>query len=474
MEGKQEPPWRVQRLTLRIDGANFTLPYPFTYVSDPSVHRISPLESFMSGGRQILVMGTSFASLQQPKMGVFNGHGLVNDSLCTVLNDTLLVCPSPSVLEQTENKNNPLRSALLLDDGTMSGNGNGNGITSGMSSNHNHQLRLRVGFSMDADSSNSKDLERHYSELIRYVADPTFFAFANDGMVKAYSGESLVIDGENLRLAASEGEVNVTIGSRPCNLTSLSMTQLVCTPPPPDQKPGDTDELGRKTDNELPAVVVRVGSNIRYQVGYLRYEMSSVQYGFPPLLIGLLSVGGALLVLLSLLLLAFFRHRRSQAEREYKIIQLQMGTLKSQVVGMECRQIGHNFKQTFIRPDLPPRNGGNALTSTLKRNLPLSLKSPNYGDSGENESMNPYTATSPLDSHYQSVDERNVLHPYITRNVVSGIASDTLSSHYAAIDDPSQPYPRMLHLSKQPIYESSDNERMRSTLYPRNLYEAAI
>lgn len=459
----REPPQRVQRLTLRIDGANFTLPYPFTYVSDPTVHRISPLESFVSGGRNILVTGTSFASLQQPKMGVFNGHGLVNDSLCTVLNDTLLVCPSPSVREQTESKNNPLRSSMQQS--ALSGDVIGiNGIiSSGDGMGDSNQLRLRVGFSMDADSSRAKDLERHYSELIRYVSDPTFLSFPNEDQIKAYTGEALVIDGENLRLAASEAEVNVTVGTRPCNLTSLSMTQLVCLPP--EVKPTETDELGRKTDNGLPAVVVRVGQNIRYQVGYLRYDMSSVTYGFPPLLIGLLSVGGALLVLLSLLMLAFFRHRRSQAEREYKIIQLQMGTLKNAMVNMECRQVGQHLRQTFIRPDLPPRNG-NPLTSTLKRNLPLNP--PNYSD-GENDSMNPYAASSPLDSHYQTVDER--LHPYITRN---GITLADSGTHYAAIDDPSQPYPRMLHLSKQPIYESADSDRMRSTLYPRNLYEASI
>lgn len=95
-------PHRVERLTLRVDGANFTLPYPFTYVHDPSVHRVHPLESFVSGGRSLLVYGVNFASLQKPMIGVFNGHGLVNDSVCTVINDTLLVCPSPNVADEAE------------------------------------------------------------------------------------------------------------------------------------------------------------------------------------------------------------------------------------------------------------------------------------------------------------------------------------------------------------------------------------
>lgn len=57
-----------------------------------------------------------------------------------------------------------------------------------------------------------------------------------------------------MRLASTEGEINVTIGTRPCNLTSLSMTQLVCLPP--EVQPTGTDELGRRTENNLPMVVV--------------------------------------------------------------------------------------------------------------------------------------------------------------------------------------------------------------------------
>lgn len=443
----QETPRRVERLTLRVDGSNFTLPYPFTYVSDPFVQRISPLESFISGGRPLLVIGGSFAALQQPKMGVFNGHGMVNESLCSVINDTLLVCPSPSVRDEAENSA-PSSSSSSLARSSASAVRD---VSDVQMQQEQRELRLRVGFSMDADSTRAKELERHFPELIRYVADPKIFRFPNEG-VKPYTGESLVIDGENLRLAATEAEVNVTIGTRPCNLTSLSMTQLVCSPP--DVKPPETDEFGRKSDNDLPVVVVRIGSNLRYQVGYLRYEVAAT-YEFPPLAIALLGAAGALLLLISLIMLAVFRHKRSQAEREYKIIQLQMGTLKN-AVGMECRQ-GGACKQTCIsRPDLPPRNG-NPL-STLKRNLPI--KPPNYSD-GESDTMNPYAASSPLESHYQAVDDRT--HPYL-RSV--GVTD----SHYHTIDD-QHPYPRIMHF-KQPIY--GDNERMHSTtLYPRNLYEAS-
>jgi plexin A len=73
------------------------------------------------------------------------------------------------------------------------------------------------------------------------------------------SGESLVIEGENLRLASTESEVNVTIGTKSCNLTSLAATQLVCLPP--ELQPAGTDEIGRRTSSSLPMVVVSVDRN---------------------------------------------------------------------------------------------------------------------------------------------------------------------------------------------------------------------
>lgn len=46
-----------------------------------------------------------------------------------------------------------------------------------------------------------------------------------------------------------------------CNVTSLALTQLVCTPP--EEQPKSTDESGFKTSLNLPLVVVRVGTTLR-------------------------------------------------------------------------------------------------------------------------------------------------------------------------------------------------------------------
>lgn len=90
-----------------------------------------------------------------------------------------------------------------------------------------------------------RNLEKHFPNLrsqLLYVEDPKFIEFPNQ--VKTYKGDTLVIEGENLNSASDEADVVVTIGSKACNVTSLAMTQLVCSPP--EQQPADTDENGFK------------------------------------------------------------------------------------------------------------------------------------------------------------------------------------------------------------------------------------
>ncbi|CAL1289712.1 unnamed protein product [Larinioides sclopetarius] len=304
------PSYEVSQLILRIDGANITYPNPFTYTADPTLRYIHPLKSFMSGGRYVKVMGTNLTSVQQPRMVVFNEHNVVNETVCHVTNASTMLCPSPAVRpDSLKLRSQHWRSY--------------------------DEMRLKIGFIMD-DVQPVREMQNYFPTLpneIIYVPDPKFYVLSKDG-VKLYKGESLVIEGENMRLASTEGEINVTIGTRPCNLTSLSMTQLVCLPP--EAQPSGTDEMGRKTENSLPLVVVRAGTNLRYQIGYLRYEVAKT-YEFPPEAIGGIAAGAAILIVLSLIILAALRHKSSQAEREYKRIQLQMDTLENSVRS-ECKQ----------------------------------------------------------------------------------------------------------------------------------------
>ncbi|XP_076344644.1 plexin-B-like isoform X2 [Tachypleus tridentatus] len=309
------PDYSISALIFIIDNATLLLPNPFTYTVNPTILRIYPLKSFASGGRSVTVVGTSLQAIQQPRMAIFNNETLLNETVCVVISNTQMVCPSPSLS----------RDAVpsLLTHGKRN---------TGM---HLEELKFRIGFFMD-DVTSVRELQANFPTLhsdMVYVPDPRFFSFNGNG-IKLYKGESLVIEGEYLRLASTEFEVNVSIGTRPCNLTSLAMTQLVCLPP--EDQPQGTDELGRSTTNTLPMVVVRVGLNLRYEVGYLRYEVMKT-YKFPPEAIWGIAVGGALLMILSLVILVVLRHKSSLAEQEYKRIQLQMDTLENSVRS-ECKQ----------------------------------------------------------------------------------------------------------------------------------------
>uniref|UniRef100_T1IKW3 Uncharacterized protein n=1 Tax=Strigamia maritima TaxID=126957 RepID=T1IKW3_STRMM len=298
----------LNKLVVSVDGANRTLNYTFAFTRDPTISKISPTESFLSGGRHILVEGTDLTSIQLPRMAVYHKSKAVNETNCNVLNQTLMECPSPPVNKAQLQKfirNRRYASGLK------------------------GELRLRIGFIMDEVQSvmNLADNFPDVKHELVYFDDPKFIPFDRD-RIKLYKGDTLVIEGQNLKRATEQHEVNVTIGTKICNVTSLAMTQLVCTPP--THQPAGTDELGRITEHELPLVVIRVGDSLRFPIGYLRYEMMK-HYEFPPEAIGGIAAGGAFLVLLSIVTLIVYRRKSTQAERDYKRIQIQMDTLESNV-----------------------------------------------------------------------------------------------------------------------------------------------
>ncbi|KAG1679056.1 Plexin-B [Nymphon striatum] len=306
------PSYIVQNMTLHIDSAVRVLTKPFIYIADPTILKIQPLASYFSGGRSLTVLGTNLTSVQQPRFAIFQGKKFISETVCKVYSSSDMMCPSPTVelSKLFRYKRDIPRSRYRSN-------------------------RFRIGFIMD-DVETVKDLKRYFplvkSDLF-YVPDPIFYPFEND-QIKLYKGESLVIEGENLTLASEDREVNVTIGTRPCNVTSLAMNQLVCLPP--EVQPPGTDEIGRRTDHKLPLVVVRVGQNLRFPIGYLRYEVSK-QYEFPPEAVAGIAAGGATLILLSIIIMMIYRRKSTQAEREYKRIQIQMDTLESNVRS-ECKQ----------------------------------------------------------------------------------------------------------------------------------------
>lgn len=374
-------PEPIKVLTLVVDGANRTYScskfniqsgFPFyglcsiyNYTLDPKIMQIKPLKSFASGGRMVTVHGTHLDSIQKPEIEVFFEGEWVNKSSCFVINSNQMECPSPAVnakfiaykksLEKLqsqfdyESKLHSKRSVLPTPESIFttstyyslptSGTSSAASITSSSGTDvaalkiREVQLSLQIGFIMDNVQS-VRDLSKYFqstrSTLI-YVDDPNYFSFPN-GM-KLYKGDTLVIEGENLNIASDESDVNVTIGTEQCNVTSLALTQLVCTPP--EQQPQSTDEMGIQTSSDLPLVVVRVGRHLRFPIGYLKYELLK-PYTFSHAMVGI-AIGIVVIVILLVVILIVYRRKSTQAEREYKRIQIQMDTLESNV-RLECKQ----------------------------------------------------------------------------------------------------------------------------------------
>nr|XP_045584269.1 plexin-B-like [Procambarus clarkii] len=329
-------PRTVRTLTVTVDGAKRTLNSPFTYTPDPQVLELKPRRSPWSGGRMLTVHGTQLDAIQAPRITVFYEEKFLNSSACRVLRHDQMECPSPPV-------DRTVLMALLRErrnaqeDDTSNPRAQGrvsHKVSRSPRQNYGDSITLDVGFIMDnvASVRNLKHVLSTSASSLVYVLDPTYKKFPN--AIKLYKGDTLVIEGENLNLASDESDVNVTIGTRQCNVTSLALTQLVCTPP--EAQPPPTDELGHSTEDDLPLVVVRMGQNLRFPIGYLRYEMIK-EYQFPPEAIGGMAAGGMFLVLVSMAILVVYRRKSNQAEREYKRIQIQMDTLESNVRS-ECKQ----------------------------------------------------------------------------------------------------------------------------------------
>jgi len=136
------------------------------------------------------------------------------------------------------------------------------------------------------------------------------------------------LQGEHLNEACDETDVTVLIGTQRCNVTSLAQTQLFCTPP--EIQPPGSDETG------LPLVTVKVGQFLKFQVGYLQYELMKTRV-FPTEAYLVAGISAVLLLFLFGAIVFVYRRKSTQAEREYKRIQIQMDTLESNVRS-ECKQ----------------------------------------------------------------------------------------------------------------------------------------
>ncbi|GMT25135.1 hypothetical protein PFISCL1PPCAC_16432, partial [Pristionchus fissidentatus] len=297
----------VGPLRVKIDNATRSVSsISFEYRLDPVIHSISPLSAFRSGGRLMVVKGASLDSVLSARLFILSSHEEPNEIVsdlapCQIVNATLMHCLSPALVasEQPPSTVSSWPLGLQMD-----------GVTS------LHRLPRRLAVSI--------------------VADPHFEPF--EGIRVHLSGQSLIIDGQHLSMAAEPRDYKILIGSSPCVVTVVDDRQLVCTPPM--EQPEARDEKGGKIDG-LPTVTVTIG-RLKYELGLLEYSTGSLSRRV--WLAVLISVA-ALLVLLAVLIV-IWRRKNEQREKDYKKIQIQMENLESNV-RKECKQAFAELQTTI-------------------------------------------------------------------------------------------------------------------------------
>lgn len=332
-----EGSYKVKKLLLKVDNAQITLDNPFYYTEDPKIYKISPLKSFKSGGRLLDVFGSNLTAVQQPKLAILAlDNSLLNETTCKVITSTRMQCPSPSIKEIVYDHKVQYQASQYSSH-VNTGHSNANQMSLSQSASISADLICKMAFIMDGvNTIRSASFENNIHENLVYVEDPQFYPLNDKHAIKFHNnGDSLVIEGHNLGQATTKAEVNVTVGLEACNLTSLMADKLICLPP--KDQPLGTDETGKKTKNGLPMVVIRIGENIRHELGFLSYESTfHVSLIHTSLLLTLL-ISGLIAFVLVFVYFAFIKHKKSLVERELKRVRLHLDSLENSVKN-QCKQ----------------------------------------------------------------------------------------------------------------------------------------
>jgi hypothetical protein len=95
-------------------------------------------------------------------------------------------------------------------------------------SDKNHCSEFKFGFIMD-NVEYVRNIST-YHEIFLLCPDPIIYPFNNNGKRIQYRYDYLTIEGLNLLDVATINDYLITIGSYPCNITSISDKQIVCQP----------------------------------------------------------------------------------------------------------------------------------------------------------------------------------------------------------------------------------------------------
>ncbi|XP_038061899.1 plexin-B-like [Patiria miniata] len=275
-----------------FDGATRTSSDMYTYTENPTITKVSPLKSIISGGRTLTVIGTFLNTCQNRQILVGDRSKTYTEE-CEGESATEMRCKSPNItaLDMLEEGNENATFGFIMD-----------GVT---------QL-------LTWSEDNDVDLE--------YLEDPVYYMFENGLQDK--EGETLTIMGERINSAITEEEILVRIGSDVCTVSLISETSLVCRLPTGDPGPGDF--MGEDTSKGLPVVWV-VHSNLKVRIGYIRYPPD-----VPPYIIIVSSVCGAILVCILFVVICFGAQVYG-AKREARLILEDMRAMEADLAD-EVRQ----------------------------------------------------------------------------------------------------------------------------------------
>lgn len=274
---------RIKQLTLLADNSTHRLPFPFTYQPDPIITSIEPAESFLSGGRLILINGQHLDSPQSIRLQLQLEHrpSVTNSTACQRLNETLITCLTPAfaradLLEAAETRTSGQQDEL---EPATSGATNPNPDPVNGLAYESAGAKLKMSLLMD-DVRSVRNLDEYYHHLphhIVYFDDPKLFRVAAQANGVVEFRDELVIPGQQLQMRQLDQDMQISIGIHICRLKSIEPDRLVVEPP---ARIAPVYELrdGRRVLAERPLlpIVALIGANLKFDLGLMQY--SSSQY----------------------------------------------------------------------------------------------------------------------------------------------------------------------------------------------------
>ncbi|CAD5125984.1 DgyrCDS14164 [Dimorphilus gyrociliatus] len=342
-----------QRIIVSWD-LSFSEDFEFKYVEDPTVTRVYPTKTIMSGGFNINVIGSNFDIIQNPHF-IMMLHGYKVQAPCPKKNQTAMTCIIPSVVA--------LRSHMRK-------------------INYMHVEELAYGFKL-ANVKSVENLTKYDNSKFLVYEDPTFDLFEN--FEKVYDGKKeLAIEGERINLVLDQSNYEVLVGETNCTITKISSKRIECI-------------LNRIPSSRHPKLLVTVHLKNyqanRTEIGYLLYK--PYEQGFILSLPAIVGIALACLFVLFIFCFIIFFYLRTKAEKSRAVrkIQMQMDHLEARVA-MECKEAFAEL-QTEL-PQLVPDHSYSQMPLRTYHSFCMKMLFPN----GEPRSFNNVAIDLPREQYF--------------------------------------------------------------------------